>query len=316
MEAKNMLEAFAEQLVYEDIRAGDINKGIVFSGMGGSGIVGDIAKNWLERKGHPYPVFSLRGYELPSYIDDNYILICTSYSGNTEETIFIFDEAVKRGIKPICISSGGKLKERALNEGCTYFSIPKGWPPRYALGFMLSKILCFLGISREELENTKNNIKENINEIKEEASKIADRFYGYVPIIYATMPTEVAAFRWKTQMNENGKTQCYYAVIPEMHHNEVVGLDNAEVRSKCSFLIMSDPEDHERIKLRVKITENVLKKLGVNPYVIEGKGDSYLSRLLYLISIGDWVSYYIAEKYGFDPIPVRIIDYIKSELSK
>ncbi len=316
MEAKEMLERFTDQFVYESIEAGDLEKGIVFSGMGGSGIVGDIAKNWLEKKGHKYPVFSLRGYELPSYIDGSYAVICTSYSGNTEETLYIFDEAIKRGIKPICISSGGKLKEKAEAEGCLYLSIPTGLPPRYALGYMLSKILCLFGIEREKMEDIKNNIANNLGEIKDTAKKIAERFYGYVPVIYATMSTEVVAFRWKTQMNENGKTQCYYAVIPEMHHNEVVGLDNAEVRSKCSFLIMSDPEDHPRIRLRVRITEDVLKKFGINPFVIEGKGNSYLSRLMYLITIGDWVSYYIAEMYGFDPIPVKIIDYIKSELSK
>ncbi len=316
MEAKEMLEAFTEQLVFEQIEAGDLNKGIVFSGMGGSGIVGDIAKNWLEKKGHNHPVFSIRGYELPPYIDNSYLVICTSYSGNTEETLSIFDDAIKRGIKPICISSGGKLKEKAQAEGSIYLPIPTNLPPRYALGYMLSKILCLFKISKEEMEDIKGNLSGNLNEIKETAKNIAERFYSYVPIIYATMSTEVAAFRWKTQINENGKTQCYYAVIPEMHHNEVVGLDNAEVRSKCSFLIMSDPEDHPRIKLRVKITEDVLKKFGVNPLVMEGKGNSYLSRLMYLMYVGDWVSYYFAEIYGFDPIPVKIIDYIKSELSK
>ncbi len=316
MKAREMIEGFVDQLVYEDLHIGEMGKGIVFSGMGGSGIVGDIAKVWLEKAGYPHPVFSIRGYELPSYIDNNYIVVCTSYSGNTEETLYIFDEALKRGIKPICISSGGKLKERAISEGCMYLSIPEGWPPRYALGFMLSKILCLFGIKREEMEDIRDNLVKNRDEIHETAKTIAGRFYSYLPVIYSTMSTEVVAFRWKTQMNENGKTQCYYAVLPEMHHNEVVGLDNAEVRSKCSFLLMSDPEDHPRIRLRVKITEDVLKKLGVNPYVLEGKGNSYLSRVLYLISIGDWVSYHIAELYGFDPIPVKVIDYIKSELSK
>ncbi len=318
MSPEKMLNSFPDQLEWEKIDIDpSLYQTVTFCGMGGSGIVGGIAKSWMEHKGYEIPTRSYRGYGLPSYVKGKeHLVVCISYSGNTEETISNFKEAINRQATVICISSGGRLEELAKENGVLHLKVPEGYAPRFALGYMLSKVLSVLGIDKEELEDAKENLKTNYEDIKNKGDEIAEKLYGYIPIMYTTPLTEVAAFRWKTQINENAKTQAYFAVLPEMHHNEVVGLDNAEIRNKCTFIVMFDPKDHDRVRRRIDITIRILKDLGIVPIAIDGDGYSYLARLLYLIHVGDWVSYYLADKYGFDPLPVKVIDFIKEELSK
>lgn len=318
MGPEQMLKSFPDQLQWEKL---DIDLSlyhtVTFCGMGGSGIVGDIAKTWLEHRGCKVPALSYRGYGLPNCVKgEEHLVVCVSYSGNTEETLSNFKEAMERQATVICISSGGKLKELAQSSGVLHLEIPSGYAPRYALGFMLSKVLAVLGIDREELEDARENLKANYEEIKKKGEEIAQKLFGYVPVIYSTPLTEAVGFRWRTQINENAKTLAYTAVLPEMHHNEVVGLENAQIRERCSFVVMFDPKDHERIRRRVDITIKILKDMGVVPIVIGGDGNSFLARTLYLIHVGDWMSYYLAGRYKFDPLPVKTIDAIKEELKK
>ncbi len=316
MEPEKMLEEFPSQFEWEGIGL-DLGSfaTVTFCGMGGSGIVGDIAKVWLERKGIDVPVESYRGYGLPPYIKGKEdLVICTSYSGNTEETISNLETALDKGARVVVISSGGILKEKADERGLQWHGIPSGYAPRYALGFMLSKLLSLLGIEREEIEDVRESLERQKEDLRQLGEDLAERMVGYVPLVYCTPLTEPAGFRFKTQINENSKTQCYFAVLSELHHNEVVGLDNSLIRSKFFFILMHDPKDHERILKRVQITEQILKDYGIVPYLISSEGNSYLSRLLRTIYLGDWASYFLALKYGFDPLPVRVIDFIKSSL--
>jgi len=317
MSPEEMLRGFPDQLSWERV---DVNlssfQRIILCGMGGSGIVGDIAVRWMEHRGSRIPSFSYRGYGLPPWVGEGDLVVCTSYSGNTEETISNFRTALEKGAAVVAISSGGKLEELSRESGVIHLRIPSGFAPRYALGFMLSRILCVLGVEESELEDARESLKSAMEECARTGEEIAERLYGYIPIVYATPLTEVCAFRWKTQINENSKTQAYFATLPEMHHNEVVGLDNAQIRSRCAFVLMHDPEDHERVLRRVEITADVLKNLGVVPVQLRPEGRTYLSRLLRLIYTGDWASYYLALRYGFDPLPVKVIDYIKGELAK
>jgi glucose/mannose-6-phosphate isomerase len=318
MGPREMMESFPDQLVWEDLGEdlGRFSK-VLLCGMGGSGIVGDIVRSWADRKGLKVPVVPHRGYSLPPWAEGkDTLVVCISYSGNTEETLSNFETALERGCVVVTVSSGGKLKEMAESRGIRHLTVPKGYAPRYALGFMLSKVLCLMGAGREELEEAKENLKGRIRDIEERGEDLARRVYGYVPLLYATPLTEAVAFRWKTQVNENAKTQAYFVTLPELHHNEVVGLDNAELRSRFHFLILSDPEDHPRVRLRVDITADLLKDLGVVPMRLNGEGSSYLARVLYLIYVGDWMSYHLALRYGFDPLPVRAIDTIKKKLSE
>ncbi len=312
MDAFGMLEGFPEQFKRVEIEAIQVEgyKGVAFSGMGGSGIVGDFMKTFLKTN---RPVLSLRGYELPSFVEEGWLLVCTSYSGNTEETISVLEEALRRGIKPICVSSGGRLKEIAQREGLRHIPLPIGYPPRYALGFMLSALMCLFGMG-ERVERIGSHLTRHKEKIKSEAEKVAKSFFSYLPVVYGTPLTEAVALRWKTQINENSKTLCYNAYLPEMHHNEVVGLDNPQVRNLCSFLLLYDPQDHPRVIRRVEITESIFKELGVVLKVLKGEGQDIVERLLYLTYFGDWTSFYLAELYGQNPLPVRVIDFIKSRL--
>lgn len=312
-----LLQEFSEQLNYEEIRK-DISsyKGLVFCGMGGSGIIGTFCSRWLEHRGFYKPTFVVKEYGLPRFVDKDYLVICISYSGNTEETLANFEEAINRGIKPICITSGGKLKERAEEEGCEVYELPKGYQPRYAFGFMLSKALSILGAYPEEIEDARDNLKENLEGMKDFAKKLADRFYNYIPVIYSTPLTVHIAERWKGQLNENGKIPAYFAVLPEAHHNEVMSWTNSSLRNKFVYTILYDEKDFHRVKLRVEITVKILKDFGIVPILLKGEGNSYLSRSLYLIHLVDWISIYIAELYGYDPISVDTIGRIKEELKK
>lgn len=312
MDALRMLEEFPSQ--FSAVECQTLNpedyKGIVFSGMGGSGIVGDFMRLFLKPS---VPVLSVRGYDLPSFVDRDWLLVCTSYSGNTEETISTLQEGLRKGARAVCISSGGRLMEMAKRENLPHLPIPQGYPPRYALGFMLSTLMCLFGMSAE-VENIKANLESNKEKIKTKAQEVAKSMFTYLPIVYGTPLTETVAFRWKTQINENAKTLCYNAFLPEMHHNEVVGLDNPHIRNLCAFVLLYDPEDHTRNIKRVEITQHIFKELGIVLKVLVGEGNSLIERLLYLTYLGDWLSLYLADLYGQDPIPVRVIDFIKKSL--
>ncbi len=317
MGVEELLEGFYNQITYEKIgKELSEYKGVVFCGMGGSGIAGTFASKWLNHRGVKIPAFVIKGYELPPFVDNGYLVVCISYSGNTEETLSNFEEALRRGIKPVCITSGGKLKELAEKNGCEVHEVPKGFQPRYAFGYLLSKALCLVGITPEEMEDAKENLKENLEKIKEEGFKIAERLYGYIPVIYSTPLTDAIAERWKGQINENAKTPLYYAVLPEMHHNEVMSWNNPSLRNKFHYILMYDEKDYHRVKLRVDITAKLLKDMGIVPIMLKGEGNSYLSRALYLVHLADWVSVKLAELYGYDPMKVDTIERIKQEIKK
>jgi glucose/mannose-6-phosphate isomerase len=286
---------------------------LVFSGMGGSGIVGEIMKSYLIKNGFNKPVFSIKGYELLPFVDKDALVVCISYSGDTEETISVFEQAIKVGTKIISISSGGKLEELSNKHGVPHIKIPTGYPPRYALGFMLNACLWLFG-KEEEILDLKEDLKASSSRYEEVSKDIAKSLFGYVPIIYGTPLMEAAAYRFKTQINENSKTPAYNAYIPEMHHNEVVGYTNPDINQYLRFVIVADKKEHPRVSLRVNMTIDILKDKGFNPILISEEGNSYISRLLKNIYIGDFASYHLANMYGYDPLPVDIITYVKKRL--
>ncbi|MFN3869942.1 MAG: bifunctional phosphoglucose/phosphomannose isomerase [Aquificaceae bacterium] len=312
MDAFKMLEDFPGQFEPVKVQEMDLQdyQGIVFSGMGGSGIVGDFMKLFI---GVDKPILSIKGYELPPFVKDGWLLVCTSYSGNTEETINVLEQALKRGLKPVCVSSGGKIGEIAKDNKLLHIPLPQGYPPRYALGFMLSALLSLFGME-EEIHRVKEHLTSHKESIKSNAKSIAQGLFGHLPVVYGTPLTEPVAFRWKTQINENSKTLCYNAILPEMHHNEVVGLDNASIRDLCAFTLLWDPQDHPRVIKRVSITDEIFKEMGIFLRLLQGKGTTLIERLMYLTYLGDWVSLYLAELYKQDPIPVKVIDFIKKSL--
>ncbi len=310
-----MLKSFSEQFGRLDVKSmlPKSYETLVFSGMGGSGIVGEIMKTYLLKNDFDKPVFSIKGYELLPFIKKDSLIVCISYSGDTEETISVFEQAVKIGANIISISSGGKLESLAKEHSLPHIKIHTGYPPRYALGFMLNACLSLLG-DEDEISDLKEDLKNSSSYYEESSKDIAKNLFGYVPIIYGTPLMEAAAYRFKTQINENSKTPAYNAYLPEMHHNEVVGYTNPDINQYLRFVIITDKKEHQRVNLRVAMTMDILKDKGFNPILISEEGNSFVSRLLKNIYMGDFASYHLANMYGFDPLPVDIISYVKKRL--
>ncbi len=296
-------------------------------GMGGSAICGDIISDAfssvLDSK-----IEVIRGYKLPRSARRGDLACAVSYSGNTEETLSCVDDAEKRGLKILAVSSGGKLSEIAGQRKYPLISIPQGVQPRAALPYFLSSIL--VAFERIGLiVDTSTELKESIKVLKglrEEYLKerrtnpvkhLAQKIYDKVPLIYSSDHISSAARRMAAQLNENGKIIAHSAVFPELNHNELVGLSDLK-RGGHSFalIILRDEGDLERTKKRIEITKSLIGASlgGVSEVTSSGKGK--LARLLSLIFFGDLLSVYVALLRGVDPTPVEIIEKLKRELSR
>lgn len=295
-------------------------KKIGICGMGGSGIVGDIVKGLI---GDKIEVEVIKDYYIPSYLDVNSLVFIISYSGNTEESISAFENAIKNGCKIIIITSDGKLKEIAEKYEIPLILIPKGYPPRGAIGYMLGSVL--LNLERNSIVQVSRELKESI-EFLEKLSRefeshssisfeIASKLYLRLPIIYSTKSTYAIAYRWQTQINENAKSFCHINILPEMNHNEINGIKNPQSFISRSWLIfLYDENDNERVKRRIEITSEILRDSVMGVSIIKGKGETYLHRMLYLILLGDYVSYFLARMYNEDPYLIPRIEELKERM--
>ena len=303
---------------------------IVFTGLGGSAIGADIIKGYLGDEIN-IPIFVNRNYTLPQFVDKNSLVFAVSYSGNTEETLSAYAEAENRSAKIIVLTSGGKLEALGLKNDNILAVIPKGYPPRCALGYsfiIAIAVMSKLGLIRNKkaeikkaasfLDNMQKKklapqIKGRFNIAKDIAKKINKKF----PLVYASARLESVATRWRGQFAENSKTLSSSHVFPEMNHNEIVGWANPKTILKDFIaIILKDKGDHPRIKRRMEITSSILKREKFHVLEIESKGTSFLERMLSLIYIGDFVSFYLAILTKINPTPVDRITYLKRQLAK
>ena len=303
---------------------------IVFTGLGGSAIGADILNTYVGGE-IGIPIVVNRNYTLPNFVNNSSLIFVVSYSGNTEETLSAYSEAKKRNANTVVITSGGKLKELAFKNQDMLALIPKGYPPRCALGYsfipavvMLSK----LGL----IKNKKDEIKQAAKFLEDLEKKslgpgvmgrrniskeIAKKIYKKVPIIYASNRLGSVATRWRGQFAENSKVISSTHVFPEMNHNEIVGWVNPKkLLMDFVAITLKDKSDHERIKKRMTITASILKKEGFKTLEIESLGKNFLERMLSLVYIGDFTSFYLTMLYKIDPTPVERITYLKKQLAK
>lgn len=323
-EAKQISENFKIGSFY-----GKVNK-MVISGMGGSAVGGDLLKTYL-RDEIKIPIQVVRDYSLPSFVDKQTLVFSNSYSGNTEETLTAYKQAIKAKAKVIAITSGGKLKKLSKQNGNPCIIIPSDLPPRASLGYLFFPMLLTLskiGVIKPQnkaVDETIKLLKDLSEEMRPQrpisdnyAKQLAVRLYNKVPIIYgASDETGVVALRWRNQFNENSKTFAVSNVFPELDHNEVVGWETLiNVTQSFHLMILEDKDDHPGVKRRIEITKDIIKeKVGAIEH-INSRGNSLLARLFSLISLGDFVSTYLAILYDVDPTPVKVIDYLKNELAK
>lgn len=306
-------------------------KKIVFAGLGGSAIGADVVKSYLYFESK-IPIVVYREYELPAYIDSSTLVFMSSYSGNTEETLGAYAQAKEKGACLIAISSGGQLKEYAKNDNVTFVEIPKGLPPRCALGYLSIIPLCVLAklslikevnLSIEQtvevLQDLRNkNLSPRIGQRNNVAKYVAGKLFNKFAVIYSSsIHFDVCATRFRSQIAENSKALSSSHVFPEMDHNEIVGWQNPKKLFKNFVVIMlRDKGVHPRVAKKMDITCDILKKDGVSILEIWSRGEDLLSRVFSLIYIGDFISYYLAILYGVDPTPVDKVTYLKNKLAK
>ena len=297
---------------------------IVICGMGGSAIAGDFVKNIFADK-LAVPVIVNRDYELPAFVGESTLVILSSYSGNTEETISAFRDALVKSAKIIAVSTGGEIAALAKKQGIPHLSIPSGYQPRQAIGFSLVtlfRVLEHLLFETHDSEVINKAIvwvadkkKTWLSEKNNELWNLAERLCKKPVIVYSSDKCFPAALRFKGQICENAKLLAFAYAVPEMNHNEIVGWDSVTKGEGSPVVIFRDATDHPQIQNRFEILKTILSS---KTDVIEfhSEGADLFSKFLSMIYWGDIVSYFIAIHRKTDPTPVDIITHFKNELSK
>ena len=303
---------------------------ILVSGLGGSAIGGDILRSYATQKAN-IPIIVNRDYNMPAFINKNSLVFIVSYSGNTEETISAYRQAKEKGADIICISSGGEISEMAKKDSFPLVEVPSGLAPRAASGYLfapLALILERMGILKDVSEDldecmqllskTREKLSPNVDIKDNLAKQLAAKLKDSIPLIWgASGSTEVAALRWKAQLNENAKCPAYYNAFPELNHNEIVGFElTPDILVKLFIIILRDENDHPQVKKRMDISRDIVKDKIKGIFELYPEGKSFLAKFYYLCYIGDYTSTYLALEYGINPTPVKIIDYLKAELAK
>ena len=304
-----------------------IPNNIVIAGMGGSGIGGDLVKAVIGSQ-FPCPIIVHRGYTLPAFVTSQTLFVAVSYSGNTEETLLSVESAFAQGANILAVTSGGKLGAFADAHNLPCVIIPAGQPPRASLGYLLMPILSVLarlGFVRDldfqsDLEETVALLAQLEGDFHPDApesqpKRLAQALHGKLPIIYAPQELEAIAMRWKGQMNENGKSLAYYSVYPEMNHNEIEGWKHPSVLTQqCHVIQLRDPIAPSQTQRRMDITAELIQPHTAGITQVHSVGKSLLARLLSLVAIGDWASFYLAILYEQNPTPVGRIEELKRRL--
>jgi glucose/mannose-6-phosphate isomerase len=325
---KALISGFAGQLE-EAIRIGKNAKltrmgpalhNVLVCGLGGSGIGGSIVSELVVDEAKA-PINVSKGYFIPAYVNENTLVIISSYSGDTEETLNALELAMQKGAKVVCITSGGKIAAIAKQKNLDHIIVPGGMPPRACLGYSLTQlffVLGFFGVTGSdhvaELENAVRLLKTEEDDIRSKAQKAADSLAGKTPVIYATTYNEGLAIRLRQQINENSKMLCWHHVFPELNHNELVGW--TQKHDELAIVILRDPGEYKRNDSRIEISKKVFVKYTSNITELYSKGNSRIEKAIYLIHLGDWISWFLAEKRGVDAVEVSVINHLKSELSK
>lgn len=306
---------------YSDVRS------IAVAGMGGSAIGGDLAAALLADE-LKIPMSVHRDYGLPAYVGRDTLVIASSYSGNTEETLSAFEQARKRGAKVLVLTTGGKLAAEGRASSFPVVTFSYKAQPRAALGYSLGLVLgCLvrLGFVRDlsrdidaalaDLAKLEERVHEGAR--TNDAKRLALELYGRVPFAYGAGVMGVMARRVKGQWNENAKNWSAFDVMSELNHNAVVGFPHPAVaRDALTVLLLRSDRDNPRHKIRFDVTAELLDRAGVPHRTLAFPGQNMLSEVLQMVMFTDYVSFYLALLSGADPSEVRSIDYLKERLSK
>jgi glucose/mannose-6-phosphate isomerase len=295
-------------------------RNVLICGLGGSGIGGTIVGDIISSK-TSIPIAATKDYSIPNFVNEHSLVIASSYSGNTEETLYALEKCQARGAEIAVITSGGKLKTIAEEYNYNKIIIPGNQPPRAMFGYAFTELFFILNhygvidnYFKKDFEKAISLIDNEKTHVQKQAMDLAKKLYKQTPVIYVANGFEGVAVRFRQQLNENSKMLCWHNVIPEMNHNELLGwrtnIDNLAViyfRNKC---------DYDRNQIRMDINKKVISKFTSNITEIWSKGDSLIENSLYHISLGDWTSWYLSEMNNVDAIEIDVIDFLKGELAK
>jgi glucose/mannose-6-phosphate isomerase len=323
---KNLIQSFPTNLLQalEIAKANPLVKNYqqfsncMICGLGGSGIGGKLVAAWLENQ-LAIPVNFCQDYDLPKYVNNKTLVIASSYSGDTEETISAVEQAHQKGAAIIAITSGGKLEAFCKKFNYTCILVPGGNPPRTQLAFSIVQLTHIFGelgmINKETLnqfEQAAQLITSEANAIHEEAKKIAEFIHEKELIIYSDAQNEAIAIRARQQFNENAKILCSHHVIPEMNHNELVGW--AGGKENHAVLLLHTGNLNTQNQKRFAFSKEVIQTKTRNIYEMVTKGDTQIGKAIYLIHTIDWASLYLAEQNEVDPIEIGVIVHLKNSL--
>lgn len=301
---------------------------VLLTGLGGSAAGGDLVKALFEIQG-TVPFAVNRDYTLPNYVGLGDVVFCTSYSGNTEETLSAYQNAKGSGARIIVVTSGGKLADLAQADGNTLIRIPGGQPPRTALGYMFIPVLWScekLGLLPPQdyeavfalLGQCANSWGQEVKFAQSQPKQLADALHGKVAVLYGlgSYPA-IVANRWKGQINENSKNMAFANGYPELNHNEILGWVKADEQGVSEWIgiLLEDGRESEKMKTRARVTESLLE--GKARFLhVSAQGDTPLQKILSLTYFGDFLSLYLAALNGVDPENIDWINVLKTELGK
>ena len=293
---------------------------ILICGLGGSGIGGTIINDIISSKAN-IPILATKDYSIPNFVDENTLVIASSYSGNTEETIYALEKCQNRNTEICIITSGGKLKTIAEENSCNHIIIPGEHPPRAMFGYAFTELFYVLNHYRiidhsfkSDFTNSISLLNSEKEDIQNKAMELAKKMYQKTPVIYVAQGFEGVAVRFRQQINENSKMLCWHHVVPEMNHNELLGWrTNVD---DLAVVYFRNKSDFDRNQIRIDINRKVISKFTNNITEVWSKGDSQIENTLYHINLGDWVSWYLSEMNNVDAIEIDVINFLKGELSK
>jgi len=302
---------------------------VVLAGMGGSAIAAAILRS-IAASGSRKPVHLVRGYDLPAFVDDASLVVACSHSGNTEETLSAYEQALAMGARTAVVTTGGALLELAEAAGAPALVYEYDGGPRSAIGYQLMALLAIgervglLGAQSEAVAEALSLMREQRNELgagvpaaRNPAKQLAARLAGRLPAVVGAGPLAVAAYRWKTQLNENSKVWALYEELPELDHNAIVGFALPEsVVRLLHVVFLGHPALPPRLLLRYDGTADALRDAGVSNERVDARGTGALAQILTGIYQGDWVSFHLAMLNGVDPSPVAPIEKLKQRLAR
>ena len=318
---------FAVEISNGDNDGRKINN-IIIAGMGGSALAALLAKTWLKND-LKIPMEIVRTYDLPSYVGRDTLVISSSYSGNTEETLSCLSKSVEIGAQVAIIAAGGKLIEHADANSITHVKLPANLQPRMAVIYNLRALIGLLvhfGLidqaKSDEIVAASDWLGEesakwiaSVPTDKNLAKQLAIKTVGKTPVFYGGTLTAPVAYKWKISWNENAKNVAFCNELPEFNHNEFIGWTSHPVEKPFAVLDLISSFENPRILKRFEVSDRLLSGMRPKATTVELAGDTPIKQLLWGSILADFISIYVAALNGVDPTPVKLIEKLKQELA-